>query len=95
MPATDRLVELGREHGWTVTDDRRERGVAWFTRGPEYAHLGTDAEGDRVLSASGGVGGRATAHWVAADRYISRTERAKADRYGELEKRLTAEPYRA
>lgn len=61
---TDRLVALAVEHGWTV-DDRRHIGIVWFERGVEWAHLGTDAAGDRVLNASTGVFRRMARYWVA------------------------------
>jgi hypothetical protein len=90
VPATDRLLELARAHGWTV-DDRRAAGLAYFTRGVEYAHLGTDAKGDRVLSAYGGVNGRPSAHWVAG-RSLGLAE-PTPERGEELAARLTSEPY--
>ncbi|WP_319455142.1 MULTISPECIES: hypothetical protein [unclassified Mycobacterium] len=91
MPDTDRLVELGREHGWTVTDNRHV-GTVWFARGPEYAHLGTDAAGDRVLSAHGGVHGRPTRFWAAGND-VGLGVRV-GDRAAVLANCLTAEPYR-
>ncbi|WP_229479288.1 hypothetical protein, partial [Mycolicibacterium mageritense] len=62
--ATDRLIALARKHGWTVNDNR-QFGTVWFQRGIEWAHLGTDAGHERVLSAQGGIRGRPTRYWVA------------------------------
>ena len=55
---TDRLVAWGLQHGWTVTDDRATHVTEWFVRGEQYALLGTDITGTRVLTAYGGVKGR-------------------------------------
>lgn len=89
---TDRLVALARQNGWGV-DDRRHIGIVWFHRGPvEWAHLGTDAQGDRVLSASGGIKGRPTRYWVSGR--TNAIGAAHTDRAAVLAERLAAEPYR-
>ncbi|ORA24874.1 hypothetical protein [Mycobacterium aquaticum] len=80
---TDRLIAWARKYGWRVDDRRPTAGVVWFKRGLEYAHLGTDREGARVLSAYGGVQGRPVLHWAAS-----------RDHARELANHLRAEPHR-
>lgn len=92
MPAdsiTDQIVALAVEHGWTVDDRRATGGIAWFRRGPEYAHLGTTTAGEQVLSVYGGIVGRPARFWVAPIDPVTR----RADRHAELTRRLTAPPY--
>lgn len=89
---TDRLVTLAQLNGWAI-DDRRQIGLVWFSRGPvEWAHLGTDAEGERVLSACGGIKGRPTRYWVSGR--TTQLGAAHTDRAAVLAERLAAEPYR-
>lgn len=59
----DRLVALSGEAGWAVRDSRA-LGVLWFTRGPDYMHLGVNAAGE-LLSLYRGVQGRPSRFWAA------------------------------
>lgn len=91
--ATDRLIALARDNGWTVRDNRHI-GTVWFQRGPvEWAHLGTDVGRERVLSASGGVLGRIGRYWTSG-RTEFRLGATKVDRGAVLAEHLAAPPYR-
>ena len=69
---TDRLVAHARKHGWTVTDDRATYATAWFERGPQYAHLGTEVTGTQAFAAYGGVKGRPTRFWSGGEHLARR-----------------------